>query len=242
VKENFGKKHHTEEVIAQLGHRLEGYKDALESSKKVLLDYRKKLEEFSRQFTENQLSNVQTALDITYLKEYEEKMSQDILYLKEHGEKVKQDISYLKERGEKDSQDILYLGGRAEKTSQDIVYLREQGDKTIDVLNEIKTDSLKEVLVNIDVITQELAEVNEKIEGLDKNVVNRLSEQILGFQKQNVYQMKQIETELTTNIEELTRKMKQGNITLFFFIGLNVMTLGALVVFILYFMGFLPVF
>ena len=118
----------------------------------------------------------------------------------------------------------------------ELTYLKEQGEKTIDLLGEVQSDSLKRTLANLDILSGAVSEANNKIDGLDKNVVNRLSEMIIELQKQGVYQNKQIETDITANIDKLSRKVKAGNIVLWISLLINLLCFSGLAVFVIYYL------
>ena len=179
-KEDRGKKYHSGEAAGQLELRLIDYKETLENYKRCLSQYRNKLDEYEKQSMDNQLSDVQKALDITYLK--------------------------------------------------------EQGDRTIELLGEVQSDSLKKTLANLDTLSGVVSEANSKLDGLDKDVVNRLSEMLLELQKQGVCQNKQIEAELTANMDKLSRRVKKGSVVLWISLLINLLSFSGLAVFILYYL------
>lgn len=119
----------------------------------------------------------------------------------------------------------------------DMTYLKEQGERTIELLGEVQSDSLNRTLANLDILSGAVTEANNKIDGLDKNVVNQLSEMISEFQKQGVYQNKQIETEITANIDKLSRKVKRGNVVLWISLIINVLCFSGLAVVAIFYLG-----
>ena len=164
--------------------KLAEYRDTLENYKKCILVYSGKLEGFDKRTIDNQLSIVQTALDLTYMK--------------------------------------------------------EQGDKTVDLLEEMKEGPLNKSLLQMESLITTMVETNIKLEGLDKNVVNRLSELLLELQKQTVFQNKQVQTELITGMERLTKTVKKGHVLLWFIIIFNVLGLSGLAFLVLYVMEIIP--
>lgn len=118
----------------------------------------------------------------------------------------------------------------------DMTYVKEQGEKTFELLDEVQSDSLKRMMVSLDHLSESVSEANTKIDGLDKDVINRMSEMILELQKQGVYQNKQIETDITASIDKLSRKVKAGNIVLWISLLLNLLCFSGLAVFVIYYL------
>lgn len=172
---------HTSE---QYEHKLAEYRDALENYKKCILAYAGKLENYDKSNLDNQLSVVQTALDITYLK--------------------------------------------------------EQGDRLIELLEEIKTDKLDKTLANLEHLITAVLDTNYKMEGLDKNAVNRISEVIVELQKQTSSKNYEQHAELERDIDILNSKVRKNNVLLWFLFAFNILSLGGLVFVILYIMKVIP--
>jgi hypothetical protein len=63
--------------------KLAEYRDTLENYRKCILDYNGKLEGYDKKSLDSQLSIIQTALDLTYLKEQGEKTAEFLQNLKE---------------------------------------------------------------------------------------------------------------------------------------------------------------
>ena len=174
----------TSEVTAMYEHKLAEYRDILESYKKCILEYSDKLDGYDKRSMNNQLSIVQMALDMTYLK--------------------------------------------------------EQGDKTIELLSDKNTDSSDMILKTLVNITASMTETKDNLEGIDKNVVNRLSELMIELQRQSAEHNKLLHTEVLTGIDKLTRKVRGGNALLWFFVITNLLTLGAAAFFALYYLDMIP--
>lgn len=122
----------------------------------------------------------------------------------------------------------------------EISYVKEQCDKTIRLLEEWKTspvNSTPHLLENMNIA---LSEVNLKLDGLDKNVVNRLSELMLELQKQILFQNKQLHGELTNGLEQLQRTVKKGQALYLTNIILNILGLSGLAFLILYILEIIP--
>lgn len=178
------KKDDTAEATVLYEHKLAQYRDALENYKKCILEYSSKLESYDKRTLDNQLSIVQTALDITYLK--------------------------------------------------------EQGDKSIELLENMKVGQLNQMLSNLESMVSVVLDTNYKLEGLDKNVVNRLTELLDEQQKQAAFLNKQRQIELLEDNEKLVKTMKRGHILLWLILVFNIFGLSALAFLILYIMDIIP--
>ena len=174
----------TAEVTALYEHKLAEYRDILESYKKCILEYSDKLDGYDKRSMNNQLSIVQMALDMTYLK--------------------------------------------------------EQGDKTIELLSVKNTDTSDMILKTLVDITASMTDTKDNLDSLDKNVVNRLSELVLELQRQSVEHNRLLQAEVLTGMDKLTRKVKRGNILLWFFVIINLLTLGTVAFFGLYYFDMIP--
>jgi hypothetical protein len=172
------------EATASYERKLAKYRDTLENYKRCILEYSDKLDGFDRRSMEHQLSIVQTALDLTYIK--------------------------------------------------------EQGDKSIELLEDMKTGQISKTLASLESLTAAMVNTNYQLEGMDKNVVNRLSELLLELQKQSNYQNKQLQTELLDDIERLKKSVKKGHALLWFVLVFNVLGLSALAFLVLYIMEIIP--
>ena len=178
------KREGSSEATASYEKKLAEYRDTLENYKKCILEYSSKLDGFDRRTMDNQLSIVQTALDLTYLK--------------------------------------------------------EQGDKTAELLQDMKEGSMNKTLLQLESLVTAIVDTNYKLEGLDRNVVNRLSELLLELQKQTVYHNKELQSELVERIENLHKTVKTGKVLLGFIMVFNILALSALAFLVLYIMDFLP--
>ena len=171
------------ELIAFYERKLSEYSDALMKSDQCTTKNIEKLEEYHNSFKDTQLSNVQMALDMTYLK--------------------------------------------------------EQDDRLIDLIQHIRTDS-EHVEEGLESITAILKKVEGNVEGLDKNAVNRLSELYLELHKQSLEQNRQLQSELTINIDRLNKRVKRGNILLGLFMTGSLLACGVVAFLVLYYLELLP--
>ncbi len=178
TKEDRIRRYSSEDGIGQLERRLIEYKDILDSYKRCLTDYRYQLDRYDKRYEEKKLTDVQTALDMTYLK--------------------------------------------------------EQGGRTVDLLSELQSNSKNKSSADLTILTEIISETGNKIDGLDKNVVDRLSEFLLELQRQGIYQNKQIEEELTAKIDKLGHRVKKENRMLLISLLINLVGVFGLGIFILF--------
>ncbi len=178
------KKDESSDMTAFFEIKLAEYRDALEKYRKCILEYSGKLDNYDKRYLDNQLSMVQSAIDITYLK--------------------------------------------------------EQTDRTAEQLSELKEGPINQVLSTLQNLVSAILDTNYKLEGLDKNVVNRLSELLLELQKQTMNQSRQLQLELTREIEQLNKKLRKNNTLLGLLIVFSILGLSGLAFIILYVMEIIP--
>lgn len=176
------KKEETREIAAMYEHKLAEYRDTLEYYKK-LLEYSDKLEENDRKSVDRRHSAIQTAMDLTYLK--------------------------------------------------------EQSDKMMELLEDAGKGTLKNIIAELDKLNIALLNTNDSLEGVDKNVVNRLSELLIELQKQDSVQYKQYQTDLTNHLNDLERRVKKGNALLWFLFIFSLVSISGMAFLILYALGIL---
>jgi hypothetical protein len=167
-------------------------------------------------------------------------------------QKCLQDYSTKMDGYEKDyEQDQLTLT----QTAKDMTYLKEQNGKTTFLLNELyrQFDNLSNQLAEMETTHEEktiaslvslsssMAVMNSKLDALDKNAVNRLSELLLELQKQTLYQNKQQQTELLGVMERLTKSEKKNHALQWILLILNIFGLGILAFLVLYVLGIIPI-
>ena len=172
------------EAAALYEHKLADYQHTLENYKRYLTESLSKQDSEERRYVDSQLSLVQMALDLTYLK--------------------------------------------------------EQGDKLTELLQETKQGPITRTLSEIEGLITAIADTNYKLEGLDKNVVNRLSELCIELQKQTSVQMKSNLSELTIKLELLEQKAKRSNALLWFLFIFNILSLSGIAFLIVYIFGIIP--
>ncbi len=178
------KKDETTEAAALYERKLREYRDTLEIYKNCIEEYSGKLEIIDKKTLEEQLSLVQTALDITYLK--------------------------------------------------------EQSDRSFEMIEEMKQETLTKFQTTLEGLTTAVLDANYKLEGLDKNAVNRLSEFMMEMQKQSAGQSKQWKQELQEELEIVHDKVKKNHSLVIFLIVLNVLGLSGIAFLVLIVMGAFP--
>jgi chromosome segregation ATPase len=199
MKDTFGKrKEESTEAAALYERKLAEYRDALENYKRCILEYSGKLDGYDKRSMDNQLSIVQTALDMTY----------------------------LKEQGDKTAELLNDVNRLASETSRQ--------------LEDMMTGPVAKTSASMESLAASILQTNYKLEGLDKNVVNRLSELLLELQKQVMYQNKQLQAEAMDSIDRLTHTVKKGHAILWFVLAFNLLGLSALAFLILYIMEIIP--
>jgi uncharacterized coiled-coil protein SlyX len=118
--------------------------------------------------------------------------------------------------------------------------LKQQLDTVDKQLDDMKTGVLAQSRMNLEGLSAAVADTNYKLDGLDKNVVNRLSELLLELQKQTLYQNKQFQTEQSAVIDKLSRSVKRGHTFLWLILILNIFGLGILTFLVLYVLEIIP--
>lgn len=193
IRDASGKrKDDTSEIAAYYERKLSEYRDVLEKYKNILFEYASRLDGYDKRSLDNQLSIVQTALDLTYLKEQGDRIT-------------------------------------------------EQGEKLEALLKDMKTGAPdSELESNIESLATSILDTNYKLDGLDKNVVNRLSELLIELQKQSVYQNRQLQSELASDVDRLKRSVRRGHVLNWFLFLLSLLSLSGIVVTGLYVMEIIP--
>ncbi len=119
----------------------------------------------------------------------------------------------------------------------DLTYLKEQGEKEIALMNELSKDAVGRVLSELELIKVNQAYAGEQLEGLDRNVVNRISELLIELQKQSHTQS---QAELTGQVERLEGKLRKNQTLLWFLFVFNLISVSGIAFLILYILELLP--
>ncbi len=178
------KKEEVQEVTAIYERKLAEYRDTLEFYKKWLLEYTGDMEGRQRKAMEQSLTNIQAALDLTYLK--------------------------------------------------------EQGEKNMELMSELSKDAVGKLLSELELIKINIAETEGQLEGLDRNVVNRLSELLLELQKQTNAQNQQCQADLASQVEQLKKRVGKGQALLWFLFIFNLISISGIAFLILYILDLIP--
>lgn len=184
VKDLGKRKEENPELAAQYKHKLAEYRETLDNYKKMVMEYSGKLEGFDKRSMDNQLNSIQTALDLTYIK--------------------------------------------------------EQGERALELLEDMSKGPGSKSLSELEEIVTTLVDTNYKLDSLDKNVVNRLSELLIELQKQTAFQSKQYQTELSSSVEMLSRSIKKTNALLWFVFIFNLIGISGTAFIILYILEIIP--
>ena len=126
------------------------------------------------------------------------------------------------------------------QAAMDLTYLKEQGEKTMELIGELGGETVDKLLSELEIVKTALAETGYQLEGLDKNVVNRLSELVIELQKQASAQNKQYQAELTSQVEHLERSVRKGHALVWFLFVFNLMSISGIVFIILYILEIIP--
>lgn len=177
------------ESTAQYERKLSQYRETLENYQKSMMEYTSKLEGYDRRTIDNQLAIVQTALDMTFLK--------------------------------------------------------EQGDKITELIEELNSDNsakdkLEVLEKGLEALVHSFGELDKNVEGLDRNVVNRINELQLELQRQTLYQNKVMQTELLNSLENLDKRVRRGHGLLWFIMIFNIFGICAMTLVILIYLDLLP--
>lgn len=177
-------KEDAKEMNATYEHKLAEYRDTLEYYRKWLLEYSDKREEYEHRAGSQKLTGVQTAMDLTYIK--------------------------------------------------------EQGEKTMELVDDLNKVKINSILLELGKLNAALEATNENLEGLDKNVVNRISELLIELQKQNTLQNKQYQADILTDIYALDRRVRRGHALLWFVFVFNLIGISGIAFLILYVLEIIP--
>ena len=172
-------------LIIDYEHRLVEYRDSLERYRQCLTEYENRLNGHEKRSLDHQLSIVQNALDLTYLK--------------------------------------------------------EQGEKITNQLEELKGQGPDRSLVsNIESLASTILDVSYKVDGLDRNVINRITEFLLELQKQSGYNNKQLQQEISAEVDMLCKSVRKGHSLLWFLLSFCLLNLAGIVFLVLYIMEIIP--
>lgn len=227
VKEtNIRRKDVSSAVVVQYERKLAEYKEVLENYKNYMKEYSSRLEGYERKFKDNQLANVQTAIDMTYLKEQGDK-TVELLYTLKAGTS---------------NRTVIGLDTITDALA-DIHIKLETLSKHMNALDEKINHADKNLLttaINIGTMDKSMETVVSNMEGLDKNVVNRLSELLLELQKQTVYQNRQLQTELITDMQKINQTVKKGRTLLWFILIFNFFGICSIAFLVMYYLEVIP--
>jgi hypothetical protein len=177
-------KENAKEITSSYDHKLADYRNTLESYRKWLLEYSDRCEEYEHRIGVHNLNGVQTAMDLTYIK--------------------------------------------------------EQGEKTIDLMEDLNKVKIGSVILELEKMKAVLETTGDNLEGIDRNVVNRISELLIELQKQNTFLYKQYQDECITGLNALDRRVRKGHALLWFVFVFNLISISGIAYLILYVLDILP--
>lgn len=141
------------------------------------------------------------------------------------------------EENDRKSLDKKYAGVQA---AMDLTYLKEQGEKTIELIEDMNKSTISNIMTELEKLNIALLNTNENLEGIDKNVINRLSELLIELQKQNSFQYKQYQSDITAHMGDLEHRVKKGHALLWFLFVFNLISISGIVFLILYSLEIIP--
>lgn len=95
----------------------------------------------------------------------------------------------------------------------DAAYLKEQGERALKLLEEMQEEnvSMNKIPATLDSLSITMAVLGDSIKGMDRDIVNRLSEQMVELQKQSLFQYNLQNTEHNDELRSLKKKVQGGN-------------------------------
>jgi uncharacterized protein YicC (UPF0701 family) len=177
-------KENAKDVTTTYEHKLAEYRSTLENYRKWILEYSDKCEEYEHRIGVNKLNGVQTAMDLTYIK--------------------------------------------------------EQGDKTMELIEDLDKIKFNSIMLELENLKAVMEKTGENLDGIDKNVVNRISELLIELQKQNTFLCKQYQEENTAGLQALDRRIRRGHAVLWFVFIFNLISISGIAFLILYVLEIIP--
>ncbi|HKL80051.1 MAG TPA: hypothetical protein VJ888_06410 [Mobilitalea sp.] len=175
---------------------------------------------------------------------YEQKLAEYSEALDQY-KKCIQEYSIRLEDFNKKPAESKYFVSQAEP---ELAFIKKQGDSMLELLAEMRAESdskaseqANKLVQSNKVIEQQqesltatLIDTNYKLEGLDKNVIGRISEVLVELQKQNLYAYKQNHAEMQANLDRISKAVKRGKVLSWFMFAFQVLSLGGIAFIILY--------
>lgn len=122
----------------------------------------------------------------------------------------------------------------------DLTYIKEQGDKTIELMEDLDKVGIKSIMLELEKLKAVLETTGENLDGIDKNVVNRISELLIELQKQNTFLYKQYQEESSASLQALDRRVKRGHVMLWFVFIFNLVGISGIAFLILFVLEIIP--
>ena len=177
-------KESTKEIATTYENKLAEYRNTLDYYRKWLLEYSDKCEEYEHRMGALKSYDVQTALDLTYIK--------------------------------------------------------EQGEKAMELMEDLDKVKISNIMLELEKLKAVLEIANDNFEGIDKNVVSRISELLIELQKQNAILYKQYQEESAAGLQALDRRVRRGHALLWFVFVFNIIGISGIAFLILYVLEIIP--
>lgn len=126
------------------------------------------------------------------------------------------------------------------QTAMDLTYIKEQGEKAIELIEDLDNVKIGNVMLELEKLKAVLETTSDSLEGIDKNVVNRISELLIELQKQNTILQKQYQEECIAGLHTLDRRVRKGHALLWFLFVFNIIGISGIAYLILYVLELLP--
>jgi len=214
------------ELVASYERKLAEYRDTLEKYRKFILEFSTKTDGNDKKTINSELEIVQTALDLSYIKE--------------QGDKTFEILDNMRASSNNKSvvsMDMISTAIADINSKLEILY------RSMDLMTKNNETLLKNsdlLIQNDEALDLNINILEKNIEGLDKNVVNRIAEIIIEMQKQTIYQNKQLHTEMVAGFEKINKTVKRGRIFFWFLLIFNLAGLCGIAFLILYTLDMLP--
>ena len=227
IKENGAKRREDyTDAVGQYERNLAEYREVLETYRRYIKEYSIRLENYERRLRENQLDNVQSALDVTYLKEQGEK-SIDLLH---QLKAMSSNKPYM---------NVDSITNAISETDRKLDSLDAELKTREETLNSLGKSMLT-MAIHLDDMDKRMETLSNNVDDLDKNVVNRITEFLLELQKQHIYQNGQLQAEVITDVDNLSQSVKKNKVLLWFILIFNFFGLTSIAFIVLYYLEIIP--
>ncbi len=126
------------------------------------------------------------------------------------------------------------------QAAMDLTYIKEQGEKLMELMEDLDKVKVNSIMLELEKLKAVLETTGDNLEGVDKNVVNRISELLIELQKQNTLLNKQYQEEYITGLQALDRRVRRGHALLWFVFVFNLIGISGIAFLILYVLEIIP--